>query len=164
MRGKTPKPCSGPRERALRVAMSSAPCSKSIALPTTSPCVSRRERNKTLLVGQGETPLAGQLAAIHPGHALPFGVDFALPTTGGSRCLRKRIRCACGKRRGCARSFHETTRIDSCGTSDELCRRAATYPGNGAECKDAIRADTGAKRSRRLEISRGTGMEATFLG
>ena len=52
--------------------MSSVPCSKSIALPTISPCVSRRERNRTLLAGQGENILAGQLAANHPDDALQY--------------------------------------------------------------------------------------------
>src|SRR5580700_4459555 len=41
--------------------MSSVPCSKSTCLPTISPCVSRRDVNRTLLVGQGENYFGRQL-------------------------------------------------------------------------------------------------------
>ena len=40
--------------------MSSVPCSKSICLPAISPCVSRRDTNRTPLVDQGESILAGE--------------------------------------------------------------------------------------------------------
>jgi hypothetical protein len=43
--------------------MSSVPCSKSICLPTISPCASRRDANKTPLVGQEESVSASDEVA-----------------------------------------------------------------------------------------------------
>jgi hypothetical protein len=49
-----------PGEAAFRISMSSVRCGKSTCLPAISPCASRRDASRALLVGQGENILAGR--------------------------------------------------------------------------------------------------------
>src|SRR6202167_4365589 len=76
--------------------MSSVPCSKSICLPTISPCASRRDSTRTPLVDQGESILTGQFP--EEARCLIGGAPSGESWRRGGRCGARSIKPLEGSR------------------------------------------------------------------